>query len=89
MSSWTSIAMIWLAPAAAAPSSALRPTPPRPTTATVAPGNTFAVLSAEPTPVSTAQPNIAASSNGSVASTLTTEPRFTTAYSANAETPVW
>ena len=89
LSSWMSSATTWLAPATCAPNSALSPTPPRPTTATRAPGNTCAVLSAAPTPVSTAQPNSAASSNGRLRSIFTTEPRFTTQYSANADTPTW
>ena len=59
-----------------------RPTPPRPTTATVLPGRTCAVLITAPTPVTTAQPNRAAMSSGRVLSITTTEPRSTTAYSA-------
>ena len=54
-------------------------------TATVAPAGTFAVLTTAPTPVSTAQPNSAASSSGSSGSILTSERRETVAYSANAE----
>ena len=55
----------------------------------MAPAGTCAVLTTAPTPVSTAQPNSAASSNGSSGSILTSERRDTTAYSANAEQPRW
>ena len=78
------------APEATAPSTEARPTPPRPTTATVVPARTCAVLTTAPTPVSTAQPKSAASSSGrSFGSTFTAERRETTAYSANAEQPMW
>ena len=70
------------APASTAPIRPLRPTPPRPTMATVLPGWIFAVLITAPTPVTTAQPNSAATSSGRVGSMTTTEPRSTTAYSA-------
>ena len=43
----------------------LRPTPPQPTTATVAPGSTLAALTAAPTPVVTQQPITAALSSPS------------------------
>ena len=59
-----STATICRAPASFAPRTALNPTPPRPTTATDWPGSTLAVLTTAPTPVSTAQPNSAASSRG-------------------------
>ena len=42
----------------------LRPTPPQPITATDSPGCTSAVLSAAPSPVTTAQPRMQASSRG-------------------------
>ena len=77
------------APQATAPSRALRPTPPSPTTATVSPARTFAVFTAAPTPVSTAQPNSAAISCGISASIFTSEWREITACSAKAETPIW
>jgi hypothetical protein len=64
-----------------------RPTPPRPTTATVEPGSTLAVFTTAPTPVSTAQPNRAACSSGTSGSILTSELREQVAYSAKAETP--
>ncbi len=83
----TSTATIWRAPARLAPSKAENPTPPSPTTATVEPGETRAVLSTAPTPVSTAQPKSAASSNGNSGSILISECRDTVAYSAKAEQP--
>src|SRR3954465_16015669 len=73
--------------AATAPSSAARPTPPSPITATLEPAWTRAVLMTAPTPVITAQPNRAASSSGSSRSIFTSERRDTTEYSANAEQP--
>jgi hypothetical protein len=48
---------------------------------------TLAVFSTAPTPVKTAQPNSAASSNGNSGSIFTSDRRDTTAYSANAEQP--
>ena len=50
--------------------------------ATEQPGWICAVLITAPTPVTTAQPNSAATSSGRVGSMTTTEPRSTTAYSA-------
>ena len=79
--------MIFCAPATRAPSMHERPTPPSPITATTSPGRTPAVLIAAPTPVCTAQPNIAASSSGTLGSILTSEERAMTAYSAKQETP--
>ena len=79
--------MIWRAPASFAPRTALKPTPPRPTTATDCPGSSFAVLTTAPTPVSTAQPNSAASSSGRSGSIFTHDSRATTAWVAKAETP--
>ncbi len=63
------------------------PTPPRPMTATTSPGRTCAVLTAAPTPVCTAQPNMAASVSGTLGSIFTSEERATTAYSAKQEMP--
>jgi hypothetical protein len=85
----TSTAAIVVAPAVRAPSSAARPTPPSPNTATLSPILTRAELTAAPTPVSTAQPNSAAISNGSELSTFTADLADTTTWSANAETPRW
>ena len=48
--------MILSAPAMRAPCRTLRPMPPRPNTATLAPGHTLAVQIAAPTPVVTPQP---------------------------------
>ena len=48
--------MIRDAPAMRAPCTIEMPMPPAPTTSTVAPSGTFAVLSTAPTPVCTAQP---------------------------------
>ena len=62
------------------------PTPPRPTTSTVAPAGTFAVLSTAPTPVCTEHPSTAATSNGVSAGTLTAPLAETTACSAKALT---
>ena len=79
--------MIFSAPASLAPSNPFKPTPPNPTHATVSPARMRAVFSTAPTPVITAQPNIAASAKGRSLSTLTAVPRSTTAYSAKQETP--
>ena len=67
------------APEATAPRREARPTPPSPITATEDPAGTWAVLNTAPTPVSTAQPNRAASFNGRSLSTLTSECRDTVA----------
>ena len=56
--------MICAAPAARAPCTTERPMPPSPSTTTVAPGSTLAVLSTAPTPVCTAQPMTQAVSSG-------------------------
>ena len=50
--------------------------------ATEQPGWICAVLITAPTPVTTAQPNSAATSSGRLGSITTIEPRSTTAYSA-------
>ena len=75
------------APDAKAPRTEDRPTPPSPITAAVWPGCRRAVFTTAPTPVSTAQPNSAASSSGRSGGSLTRERRDTTAYSAKAEQP--
>jgi hypothetical protein len=79
--------MIRPAPATIAPSRHDRPTPPSPTTATVSPAFTSAVFTAAPTPVTTAQPNSAASCIGTSAGIFCTELRGTTAYSAKHDSP--
>ena len=75
------------APAAFAPMTALRPTPPRPKTATEDPGSTRAVLNTAPTPVITAQPNKAASSNGASSGIRMADSCATTVKREKAETP--
>jgi hypothetical protein len=55
--------------------------------ATVCPRRIAAELIAAPTPVNTAQPNTAATSDARSGVTLTSEPRLTTAYSAKHDTP--
>ena len=59
-----STAITGSAPTATAAISAERPTPPQPITATRSPGRTPAVFQTAPTPVVTAQPTSAATSNG-------------------------
>ena len=58
------------------------PMPPTPTITTVSPGWTSATLVADPKPVGTAQPMIAAVSNGMSLSILTTESLCTVMYGA-------
>ena len=60
------------APAMRAPWVTAMPMPPAPSTSTVAPSSTLAVLSTAPTPVCTAQPITHAISSGTSGSTLTT-----------------
>ena len=55
--------MIGLAPLRRAPCTQFSPTPPQPYTATLSPGRICTVFSAAPTPVVTAQPTRAATSN--------------------------
>src|SRR5690606_341238 len=83
----TSTATSGQAEQAAAPSTAERPTPPSPNTATDSPGRTPAVFTTAPTPVITAQPNRAAMEGGRSGSMRTAERSDTTAYSANPDTP--
>src|SRR5579872_7157118 len=54
--------------------------PPMPKTATVSPGETLAVLTAEPQPVGTPQPTSTALSSGRSSSTLTAEFWWITPY---------
>ena len=56
--------MIVLAPASRAPWITFSPTPPHPSTATLSPGCTCATFNADPTPVITPHPVIAATGNG-------------------------
>ena len=64
------------------------PTPPSPTTAIWPPGGTCAVFSTAPTPVTTAQPKIAASSSGTSSGILISAFCATTAYWANTDSPL-
>ena len=81
------MAMTWRAPAASAPSSADEADAAEADDGDALPSFICAQLIAAPTPVSTAQPNSAATSSGRSGSTLTSEPRLHTAYSAKQETP--
>ena len=83
LNSTGSTAMTRLAPAMAAPCTALMPMPPMPTTTTVSPGRTSARLVAEPQPVATPQDTRATASSGRSVSTLMTEASATQEYSAN------
>ena len=92
-SSWLSrrsTAMMVVALARAAPMMTLMPTPPQPTTATLLPGVTLALLTTAPTPVGTQQPMSAAWGMG-VGISMGTQPiSGTTAYSAKQATlPMW
>ena len=82
LASWVSTAMMRPAPASLAPMMMLSPTPPAPKTATVLPGRTWAVFSAAPTPVVTAQPISAATVRGTSFSRGTQHTAGTTVYSA-------
>ena len=75
------------APAATAPWMTFRPTPPQPTTATVWPACTRAVLVAAPTPVMTLQPTSAAASMGTPSGTGTSACSLTSCCSAKAAMP--
>ena len=75
------------APASTAPCTTDSPTPPQPTTATVDPGGTRAVLMTAPTPVVTAQPTRAATSSGSDESIGTTDRSNTSVRSAKVAVP--
>ena len=79
--------MIFSAPASLAPKRPFKPTPPKPTHATVSPARIRAVFRTAPTPVMTAHPKIAASASGRSLSTFTAVPLSITAYSAKQETP--
>src|SRR4051812_34559191 len=73
LNSTGSMAMMFVAPAALAPCTALAPTPPIPTTTTVSPGFTPARFTAEPYPVATPQLTRQTTSRGRSGSTLMTE----------------
>ena len=78
-----STAITRLAPAIAAPCTALIPMPPMPTTTTVSPGRTSARVVAEPQPVATPQETRATASSGRSSSTLISEFSATQAWLAN------
>ena len=80
-----STAITGSAPTATAAISAERPTPPHPITATRSPGRTPAVRQTAPTPVVTAQPTSAATSNGTSSGMRTHERSGTTHASAKVE----
>lgn len=80
--------MMRLAPAMRAPWMTLRPTPPRPNTATVAPASTFAVYSTAPTPVVMPQPSRHTLSSGDVFDTTHTAISGSTVYSLKHEVPM-
>ena len=71
-----------------APCIALRPTPPRPNTATVAPGSTLAVFSTAPMPVVMPQPSRQTFSSGASLLTLATAISGNTVYSLNVDVPM-
>ena len=73
--------MIVLAPASLAPCTTLRPTPPQPTTSTLAPASTLAWRITAPTPVATLQPMMAACVQGRSRRTVTTCSAGHTTYS--------
>jgi hypothetical protein len=81
----TSTAMIFAAPAMTPPCTQLRPMPPTPNTAIVAPVSTLARLTTAPKPVMTPQPISAARSNGTRGSIEIAPCSRTTVYSANTE----
>ena len=76
--------MMRAAAASLAPWVTAIPMPPAPSTRTVAPSSTFAVLSTAPTPVWTAQPITHATSSGTSAPTFTTPASGIIASSAHA-----
>mmetsp|Transcript_16402 Transcript_16402/g.18241 ORF Transcript_16402/g.18241 Transcript_16402/m.18241 type:complete len:213 (+) Transcript_16402:3-641(+) len=76
------------APASRAPWMALRPTPPRPNTATVSPACTFAVLNTALYPVVTPQARRQTLSMGASSWILATEISGRTQYSQNVDVPM-
>ena len=81
-----SMATMGSAPAMAAPCAQFSPTPPQPTTATDAPGSTWAVLSAAPTPVKTPHESKQPSVGGKPGGEATICEESTTISSAKAPT---
>ena len=82
------MAMMRLALAMVAPWMALKPTPPRPKTATVAPGSTLAVFSTAPMPVVMPQPSRQTFSSGALSLIFATAISGRTVYSLNVEVPM-
>ncbi len=82
-----STAMRCLAPANAAPCTALMPTPPIPYTTVVSPGRTLPAFTAVPQPVGTPQPTSATVSSGRSSSILTQECSDTTALVGHCARP--
>ena len=76
--------MMRAAAASRAPWVTATPMPPAPSTMTVAPSSTLAVLSTAPTPVCTAHPSTHATSSGTSGSTFTTPSSGMIARSAHA-----
>ena len=85
---FVSMPMMRAAPAITAPCTTERPMPPRPKTATVAPGCTFAVFSTAPMPVVMPQPSRQTFSSGASARILASAISGTTVYSAKVEVPM-
>ncbi len=89
-SSTGSQAMIVVAPAWAAPCTALMPMPPMPITITVWPGRTWAEFTAEPQPVGTPQPTRQITSSGRSSGTFTAERVEIVVHWLNVEIPdIW
>ena len=85
-----STAMTWLAPACAAPWTALMPMPPMPMTMTVSPALTSPAWTAVPQPVPTPQPTRQATSSGMSLGIFTVERTSTVVISANVPSPhIW
>ena len=80
--------MMRSAPASTAPWITESPIPPRPNTATLEPGSTFAVCSTAPIPVVTPQPSRQIWSSGASARTFASAISGTTVYSANVDVPM-
>ena len=80
--------MMRSAPAITAPWITESPTPPRPKTATDAPGSTFAVCSTAPIPVVTAQPSRQTLSSGASGRIFASAISGSTVHSAKVEVPM-
>ena len=87
LNSTGSTAITCIAPAWAAPWTALMPMPPIPITITVWPGYTSAEFTADPQPVPTPQPTRHALSSGRSSGTFTADATRPTECSANVEMP--